>query len=92
MYTLQQNGQSQRENSDGFHQNRLTGRQSTSVNVPATISEQFKESWLTVIIGSIMFATGMCLLFWNEVCNYAPLLFKYSNNPIITFCFFREEL
>ncbi|XP_014475217.1 PREDICTED: transmembrane protein 43 homolog isoform X2 [Dinoponera quadriceps] len=32
----------------------------------ATISEQFKESWLTVIIGSIMFAIGMCLLFWNE--------------------------
>lgn len=32
-----------------------------------TISGQFRESWLTAIIGSIMFATGMCLLFWNEV-------------------------
>ncbi|XP_072763435.1 transmembrane protein 43 homolog isoform X2 [Anoplolepis gracilipes] len=31
-----------------------------------TISEQFRQSWLTAIIGSIMFATGMCLLFWNE--------------------------
>lgn len=35
-----------------------------------TVSEQFRESWLTAIIGLIMFATGMCLLFWNEVCKY----------------------
>ncbi|XP_029677315.1 transmembrane protein 43 homolog isoform X2 [Formica exsecta] len=34
--------------------------------IPMTISEQFRQSWLTAIIGSIMFATGMCLLFWNE--------------------------
>ncbi|XP_046831117.1 transmembrane protein 43 homolog isoform X3 [Vespa crabro] len=31
-----------------------------------SVSEQFRESWLTAIIGSILFATGMCLLFWNE--------------------------
>ncbi|XP_011303919.1 transmembrane protein 43 homolog [Fopius arisanus] len=34
--------------------------------VPQTIAEQLRESWLTAIIGSILFATGMCLLFWNE--------------------------
>ena len=32
-----------------------------------TVSEQLKESWFIAIIGSILFAIGMCLLFWNEV-------------------------
>ncbi|XP_043677276.1 transmembrane protein 43 homolog isoform X3 [Vespula pensylvanica] len=36
------------------------------MNVPMSVLEQFRESWLTAIIGSILFATGMCLLFWNE--------------------------
>ncbi|XP_043283877.1 transmembrane protein 43 homolog [Venturia canescens] len=35
-------------------------------NVPSSVSEQFRESWLTAIIGSFLFAAGMCLLFWNE--------------------------
>ncbi|KAF7997388.1 hypothetical protein HCN44_005665 [Aphidius gifuensis] len=34
--------------------------------LPPSIVEQFRESWLTAIIGLILFATGMCLLFWNE--------------------------
>lgn len=42
-----------------------------------TVSEQFRESWLTAIIGLIMFATGMCLLFWNEVnVNISSLIKK----------------
>jgi hypothetical protein len=51
---------------DELRQNYHNGRQTISVN-QMTISEQFKQSWFTAIIGSIMFATGMCLLFWNEV-------------------------
>ncbi|KYN14435.1 Transmembrane protein 43 like protein, partial [Trachymyrmex cornetzi] len=61
-----QNSQ-QRGNIDELRQNCQNGRQAGSVNqMPMTISEQFRQSWLTAIIGSIMFATGMCLLFWNE--------------------------
>ncbi|KAH0945621.1 hypothetical protein HN011_000728 [Eciton burchellii] len=55
----------QRGNMDELRQNYHNGRQTISVN-QMTISEQFKQSWFTAIIGSIMFATGMCLLFWNE--------------------------
>ncbi|XP_018345101.1 PREDICTED: transmembrane protein 43 homolog isoform X1 [Trachymyrmex septentrionalis] len=66
MYRMNQNSQ-QRGNVDGLRQNCQNGRQAGSVNqMPMTISEQFRQSWLTAIIGSIMFATGMCLLFWNE--------------------------
>ncbi|XP_043791029.1 transmembrane protein 43 homolog isoform X2 [Apis laboriosa] len=66
MYRANQNGQPQRANTEPIHQNRVNGRQPPPVNIPITVSEQFKESWLTAIIGLIMFATGMCLLFWNE--------------------------
>ncbi|XP_069692898.1 transmembrane protein 43 homolog isoform X2 [Periplaneta americana] len=31
-----------------------------------SIKEQLKASWLTAIIGCIMFSSGMWLLFWNE--------------------------
>ncbi|XP_015114243.1 transmembrane protein 43 homolog [Diachasma alloeum] len=45
----------------------LNARRPPEMNrLPPTIAEQFRESWLTTIIGSILFATGMCLLFWNE--------------------------
>ncbi|XP_006612478.1 transmembrane protein 43 homolog isoform X2 [Apis dorsata] len=66
MYRANQNGQPQRANTEPIHQNRVNGRQPPPVNIPITVSEQFRESWLTAIIGLIMFATGMCLLFWNE--------------------------
>ncbi|XP_006562423.1 transmembrane protein 43 homolog isoform X2 [Apis mellifera] len=66
MYRANQNGQPQRANTEPIHQNRVNGRQPPPVNIPMTVSEQFRESWLTAIIGLIMFATGMCLLFWNE--------------------------
>lgn len=66
MYRANQNGQPQRANAEPIHQNRVNGRQPAPINVPMTVSEQFRESWLTAIIGLIMFATGMCLLFWNE--------------------------
>ncbi|XP_012342138.1 transmembrane protein 43 homolog isoform X2 [Apis florea] len=66
MYRANQNGQPQRANTEPIHQNRVNGRQPPPVNIPVTVSEQFRESWLTAIIGLIMFATGMCLLFWNE--------------------------
>ncbi|KAL2737200.1 transmembrane protein 43 isoform X3 [Vespula maculifrons] len=61
-----QNGQQQRANVEPIHQNRINGRQPSPMNVPMSVLEQFRESWLTAIIGSILFATGMCLLFWNE--------------------------
>ncbi|KAJ8684217.1 hypothetical protein QAD02_020009 [Eretmocerus hayati] len=32
----------------------------------ASVMEQFKESWLTAIIGLILLASGMCLFVWNE--------------------------
>ncbi|XP_046831115.1 transmembrane protein 43 homolog isoform X1 [Vespa crabro] len=66
MYRANQNGQQQRANVEPIHQNRINGRQPSPINVPMSVSEQFRESWLTAIIGSILFATGMCLLFWNE--------------------------
>ncbi|XP_012533642.1 transmembrane protein 43 homolog isoform X3 [Monomorium pharaonis] len=59
------NGQ-QRGNADRLHQNCFRQAASMNQTTPMTISEQFRQSWLTAIIGSIMFATGMCLLFWNE--------------------------
>ncbi|XP_043677275.1 transmembrane protein 43 homolog isoform X2 [Vespula pensylvanica] len=66
MYRVNQNGQQQRANVEPIHQNRINGRQPSPMNVPMSVLEQFRESWLTAIIGSILFATGMCLLFWNE--------------------------
>ncbi|XP_015588058.1 transmembrane protein 43 homolog isoform X2 [Cephus cinctus] len=60
------NGQPQRLHTERAHRNRSNGRQLGLVHVPMSVSEQFKESWLTAIIGSILFAVGMCLLFWNE--------------------------
>ncbi|XP_012533641.1 transmembrane protein 43 homolog isoform X2 [Monomorium pharaonis] len=65
MYRANQNGQ-QRGNADRLHQNCFRQAASMNQTTPMTISEQFRQSWLTAIIGSIMFATGMCLLFWNE--------------------------
>ena len=32
-----------------------------------SIREQLKASWLTALIGCVLFAAGMRLLFWNEV-------------------------
>ena len=32
-----------------------------------SIREQLKASWLTALIGFVLFAAGMRLLFWNEV-------------------------
>ncbi|XP_012278603.1 transmembrane protein 43 homolog isoform X2 [Orussus abietinus] len=61
-----QNGQPQRVNNEPEHRNHVSDRQQGSAHVPMSVSEQFKESWLTAIIGSILFAFGMCLLFWNE--------------------------
>lgn len=58
MYRANQNGQPQRANTEPIHQNRVNGRQPPPVNIPMTVSEQFRESWLTAIIGLIMFATG----------------------------------
>ncbi|KAI4502739.1 hypothetical protein M0802_001783 [Mischocyttarus mexicanus] len=66
MYRANQNGQQQRANVEPIHPNRINGRQPSPINVPMSVMEQFRESWLTAIIGSILFATGMCLLFWNE--------------------------
>ncbi|KAI4486767.1 transmembrane protein 43 homolog [Polistes fuscatus] len=66
MYRANQNGQQQRANVEPIHPNRINGRQPSPINVPMSVLEQFRESWLTAIIGSILFATGMCLLFWNE--------------------------
>ncbi|XP_015174416.1 PREDICTED: transmembrane protein 43 homolog [Polistes dominula] len=66
MYRANQNGQQQRGNVEPLHPNRINGRQPSPINVPMSVLEQFRESWLTAIIGSILFATGMCLLFWNE--------------------------
>lgn len=43
-----------------------------------SVLEQFRESWLTAIIGSILFATGMCLLFWNEVRILENYVFIYG--------------
>ncbi|EFN60289.1 Transmembrane protein 43-like protein [Camponotus floridanus] len=67
MYRANQNGQPQRGDvTDRLCQNcHSQGRQISSTS-QMTISEQFRQSWLTAIIGSIMFATGLCLLFWNE--------------------------
>ncbi|GAB1867464.1 Transmembrane protein 43-like protein [Camponotus japonicus] len=67
MYRANQNGQPQRgDATDRLCQNcHSQGRQTSTIS-QMTISEQFRQSWLTAIIGSIMFATGLCLLFWNE--------------------------
>lgn len=35
-------------------------------NSSMSVSDQLKESWFTAIFSSILFAIGMCLLFWNE--------------------------
>ncbi|XP_051155467.1 transmembrane protein 43 homolog [Leptopilina boulardi] len=35
-------------------------------NSAMSVSDQLKESWFTAIFSSILFAIGMCLLFWNE--------------------------
>jgi hypothetical protein len=32
-----------------------------------SIREQLKASWLTTLIGCVLFAAGVRLLFWNEV-------------------------
>jgi hypothetical protein len=32
-----------------------------------SIREQLRASWLTALIGCVLFAAGMKLLFWNEV-------------------------
>ncbi|XP_014208118.1 transmembrane protein 43 homolog [Copidosoma floridanum] len=75
MYRSIQNGQQQRNNAGAaMYRNRMNGRQQERIHQPdpdvdlakATIMEQFKESWLTAIIGFILFATGMCLFVWNE--------------------------
>lgn len=50
-----------------YYQRHRQDQESNSVQ--ATVMEQFKESWLTAIIGLILFATGMCLFVWNEVGN-----------------------
>lgn len=58
------------------------------MNVPMSVLEQFRESWLTAIIGSILFATGMCLLFWNEVCNlYVMFSVRFFIQRINFHCF-----
>lgn len=40
-----------------------------------SVSDQLKKSWFTAIFSSILFAIGMCLLFWNEV-NIKNSLYK----------------
>jgi hypothetical protein len=32
-----------------------------------SIREKLKASWLTAVIGCVLFSVGMRLLFWNEV-------------------------
>ncbi|XP_066587375.1 transmembrane protein 43 homolog [Prorops nasuta] len=67
MYRANQNGQpAHRSNAEPYLQNRMNVRHQGNMNAPPSVSEQFKESWLTAIIGSILLAAGMCLLFWNE--------------------------
>ncbi|XP_012266096.2 transmembrane protein 43 homolog [Athalia rosae] len=61
------NGQIRRGDADDLRQDRSASvRQAGPIHTPMTVAEQFKESWLTAIIGSILFAAGMLLLFWNE--------------------------
>ncbi|XP_001606024.1 transmembrane protein 43 homolog isoform X1 [Nasonia vitripennis] len=77
MYRANQNGHPHRSNTatgqGAMYRNRANSRyyqrhrqDQESNSVQATVMEQFKESWLTAIIGLILFATGMCLFVWNE--------------------------
>ncbi|XP_046745792.1 transmembrane protein 43 homolog [Diprion similis] len=61
------NGLPRRGEVDNAYHDRSGGlKQAGPTHTPMTVAEQFKESWLTAIIGSVLFAAGMCLLFWNE--------------------------
>lgn len=64
---IQQNGQPRSGDVEHPRRDGSSSRQIGPIHTPMTVAEQFKESWLTAIIGSILFAAGMCLLFWNEV-------------------------
>ncbi|KAL7299735.1 hypothetical protein TKK_0007485 [Trichogramma kaykai] len=74
MYRPNQNGNSQRNNNDQTaNRNRSNSRyqryyrnEVDNNSIQATVLDQFKESWLTAIIGLILFATAMCIFVWNE--------------------------
>lgn len=54
-------------------------------NSSMSVSDQLKKSWFTAIFSSILFAIGMCLLFWNEgkAVKVAHSLDEALNNVVI---------
>lgn len=51
----------------------MHSKQNVYYRMEATLSDEFKRSWLTSLIGIALFIGGVWLLTWNEVHTLTPI-------------------